>query len=640
MGRWRELVIDAWSAVSHKGPMDNSPRSRFEGWTPSSWMGEEHRRRLTAYTIFAAYDQNVSREFLITSNDADRSDRREYGDAALVIDTVLAHVLGESQEVVVPGADAYDPELDEWEPGEPAEGEDPEPDPRTPEQVADNAAARALADRQEFLRQWADDVHLPLRLTDTERNAVRSGDGVLLLGWNGRQQRPVPAVMDPGFYFPVLPDTLDSYDYPEKVHFAWELPADDFEDGKARVRRITYELRDLAPIVDEDAAAAYDPDEPEYDDAVFSLPPDTEWATVDEDGWVHRVVVRRYPWAQDEPSRRACFVTDATWKLDDLNDAANVDAFNLDGAAFAFDDDGNVLRDHDLGIDFLPVVHVPNTPPGGEHYGTSSLARVSQLLDDIQTADTDAESASSLTGSPIIGFSGGSATASDTLTGHRATTADPVEVTPGMFIRLGADGKLSTVDTSGNLKATRENVQALLDRLAVNSRLPAAVLGRVKPSEVPSGFAMQLSFGPLTSMIRQMRLVRSVKYPLMMKMVQRLYQANGVLPPGPTPRAEVQLGAFLPSDQAGVLTAVKDARSTTPPMISLETAVAMLLEAGFPIDDVAEEISRIEGRDYEGAGTIVDATGDVDAARAYLGMEPAAPPPPPEVPPVPVPGAS
>lgn len=635
MGRIREVILDVWSSVSHKGPMQDDLKTRIEGWSPAAWMGEEHKRRLTAYTIFTAYDNNVSREFLVTTNDVDRNDRREYGDAALVIDTVLAHVLGESQEVVVPGAEDYDPELDEWEPGETAEGEEPETDPRSPEQIAANAAARALAVRQDFLREWADDVHLSLRLTDHERNAVRSGDGVLLLGWNARQGRPVPAVMDPGFYFPVLPDTLDSYDYPEKVHFAWELPGEDFDDGKARIRRITYELRDLVPIEDADAAVAYDVSEEEYDDAVYSLPEGTAWATIDEDGVPVRVVVRQYPW-RDEPSRQACFVTDATWKLDDLKDANNVDGFSLEHAEIATDDEGNHLRDHDLGIDFLPVIHQPNTPPGGEHYGTSSLARVSQLLDDIQTADTDAESASSLTGSPIIGYSGGSVEANEMLTGHRSS-ADPVEVTPGMFLKLGANGKLTTVDTSGNLKATRENVQALLDRLAVNSRLPAAVLGRVKPSEVPSGFAMQLSFGPLSSMIRQMRLVRSVKYPLMLKMVQRLYQANGVLDAGPTPRAEVQLGSFLPSDRAGVLAMVKDAYDAG--LVSLETAVAMLLEAGFPIDDVAEEIERIQSRDFEGAGELADATGDTEAAREYLGMEPATVPET-TVPPVPIPGAS
>lgn len=615
MGRLRDmLTIDKWSPVAHKAPMKDDVRNRVDatmnGWAPSPWTGEEHRRRLTAYMLLAAYDQNVSRHFLETTDDKDRDERREYGDAALVIDQTLAHLLGETQEIVVPGAEDYDPELGDADAGDDAPADEDAP---TADDLAANEAARALSETQDFLRTWADNVHLTLRMVDCERNAVGLGDGVYLLGWDGARERPTCAVMDPAFYFPVLPDTLDSYDYPETVHFAWELPGEDFGDGKDRVRRITYRLTDLQPEFDE---LAYDmATNDEEREAAYTLPDGAVWR--ERDGF--REVVRQYPWdATGDLSTKVCTVTDATWKLEDLKDAHQPEAFNLENASIRWDSEREeFVQDLDLGIDFLPVVHIPNTPPGGDHYGQSSLARALQILDDLQNGDTDAQAASATTGSPIIGVSGTATGGDDPLTGRRGV---PLEVRPGQVWRFGADGRMDVLDTSPQLGATREYTTHLLDRLSVNTRLPAAVLGRLKPSEVPSGFAMQLSFGPLTSMIRQMRLVRSVKYPLLLKMVLRLYQANEVLPPGPTPRVEIALGAYLPSDVAGTLTAAREAYAAK--VISLETAVKMLQDVGFPIDDIAAEIALIEQRDYLGANELADATGDVDAVRARLGLDP------------------
>lgn len=623
-----QVVIDRWASIAHKAPLGTSPAqaltSKIQGWVPSDWTGEEHKRRLTAYMVLAAYDENSSRHFLDTTSQEDRDERREYGDAALVIEQTLAHLLGESQEVVVPGAEDYDPELvevtqpDDADPdAEPVEGP-------TPDELAANEAARLLSVRQEFLREWADEIHLQLRLMDGERKAVGLGDGVYLLGWDAARGKVIPSVMDPGFYFPVLPDTLDSYEYPTRVHFAWELPGEDFPDGKERVRRITYELVRLQPVVDEFALQVARTDEERA--AAETLPEGARWVSVPVPGFPDlrdRKLVRRYPWSEEETDM-TCVVTDAMWTVDALKDANKPDAFRVDQAEVRFDDDGPVDR-RDLLIDFLPVIHVPNTPPGGDHYGQSSLAKVLQVIDDVQNADTDANAASGTTGSPIVVLKAGGPTGStatttggppgtdNPFTGRKAATSS-YEVKPGaVWWGEGAD----VIDTSAGLEALGNRVDRLLDRLSINGRLPAAVLGRVKPSEVPSGFAMQLSFGPLSAMIRTLRMVRAVKHPLMLKMVQRIYQANGVLPPGETPRAEIQLGAYLPSDVAGVLDTIAKAY---PKFMSLETAVTMMLEVGIPIDDVAAEIARIEGRDFEGANELAD-LGDPAAAWAYLGRE-------------------
>jgi hypothetical protein len=612
----RDLVINRWANLSHKTPMRDDIPSRIksdrQGWSPRTWIGDEHRHRLSGYVLLSGYLNNVSRHFLETTDADDISDRREYGDPALLRDQIRDAVLGETIAVSVRDAERYDPDLD-GPPPAPQEGQ--EPDESDVQARAENTIYRGLAERQEWLQEWADDVHLELRLVDLESNAVGMGDGVLLLGWDADKQRVVPAVMDPGFYFPVLPDTIDGYAYPTRVHFAWELDGENYPDGKTRVRRITYELVDLAPSWDEDLIATMGPDEDITE--AMSIPDGTRWVTLKSALGEERVLVREYPWRPGENSTRTCLVTDATYKLDDLKDIPDVDSFDERFAVYALDGELQPIWRKDLEIDFLPVIHVPNSPPGGEHYGESSIARVLQILDDIQNADTDAEKSAATTGAPIT-WSSGAGGSANPLTGALGKTLD---VKPGTHWDLGADGSAGSIDTSTQLSATREYVKHLLDRLSVNARMPAVLLGTVKPSEVPSGFAMSLSFGPLSSMIRVMRLVRSSKYPLLLKQVQRLAQANGALPPGETPHAEIAFGSFLPTDVDAVLKRVIEAWEAK--VISLETGVTMLLEAGFPIDDVAEEIVRIGRRDYEAANALADATGDTDAVRDLLGMDPA-----------------
>ncbi|MGW0825977.1 hypothetical protein [Streptomyces sp. NPDC002845] len=77
-------------------------------------------------------------------------------------------------------------------------------------------------------------------------------------------------------------------------------------------------------------------------------------------------------------------------------------ALTLARARFRTDADGEILNRLDLQLDFIPIVHVPNTINGAEHYGQSSLLSAAQLLDDLAAADTDSQRASATTGSPII----------------------------------------------------------------------------------------------------------------------------------------------------------------------------------------------------------------------------------------------
>lgn len=615
--RLRDLVLDPWTPLSHKAPLSRPGGHYTEA---PSWLPPADRRRLVAYTILKAYERNAARVFLPTDplrvfeddgSDVGRDERREYGEAGLLVRQTVAALLGDTQEVSVPGADA-DPDVP------------PAPDDPTPEDLeqlaeaeADAEQARNLADAEEWLRTWADQERLPAKLLESERNAVGLGDAVYLVAWDPAKRRPRLTVVDPGFYFPVLPEAGLADDYPTRVHLAWELPA--VEGRPARVHRVTYELDLIRPVTVEEVGPLgrlrrvvpflTSPDE---------RPVLRDGDRLDADGFI----VRDLPWhgEGDEPTRLTCYMTEAEWDLDGLR--GGLDDLSPATATYSRNAAGELVDRLDLGFDFLPVLHVPNTPASLEHYGESSLSLVLQLLDELASSDTDESAASATTGSPPIGVSGA------------AVERGRMTMGPGEVWGLGADGRLSTVDTSANLTALGERIARLLERLSVNARLPGTVLGRGDAAGTTSGLHLLLTFGPLQTMVREMRLTRDEKYPLLLRFVQRLAMLGGVLPAGPVAPAVLRLGSFLPTD---LDSEVKRATSLYEAgAISLPTLVRMLRDAGVPVENVRDEVEAIEGRDYARALQLADATNDQEAVRDLLGLPPA----PPLVPalPLPVPG--
>jgi hypothetical protein len=150
-----------------------------------------------------------------------------------------------------------------------------------------------------------------------------------------------------------------------------------------------------------------------------------------------------------------------------------------------------------------------------------------------------------------------------------------------------------------------------------------------------SGYAIELSLGPLDSLVSSMRLARAHKYALMLKFCQRLFLAGqhpdwmGIT----VQAAELVFGPYTPTDTSGVLTQVTE--GVDKGVLSLETGVRMLQEAGFPIEDVQVEIERIQSRQFDKARMLADATGDTQLVGDFLGAkvnEPA-PAPAPQLPP-------
>ncbi|MEU3260955.1 hypothetical protein ABZ694_24735 [Streptomyces albidoflavus] len=556
----RQLVIDAWSWLNYKpiyADTRGMPHRRAFPEAAATWVPAADERRLAAYKLLAAYTSNQAGELAALRDGDEARDRREFGDPSMFVDTLVAHVLGDGQRIVVPGAEADDDSTDEQ-------------------------AVRV----QTLLRDWAERELLPMRMLQTEQKAVPLGDGVYLLHWDQDKRRVRVRTYDPGFYFPVLPEDGDGSDYPERVHLAWELPEDPKRGVKARVRRITYELgwieqgeRDVVRGGLEDADSDQEP----------SVQP------------------RQYPW-NDEPSYRTCYLTDATWELGDLTGPVDVDSLPMDRASFAEGVDGVVLDRRDLMIDFVPLIHVPNTvPPAEEHWGQSSLAKALQVFDELAGADTDSSRASATTGSPIIHLSG-----------KAASGRNQLAVGPGMILETGEGGRMDTVNTAPQLQELRSHRADLADRAAAVVRLPAVALGTLDPTKVPSGYALALSLGPLDSLISSMRLARAHKDQLLLKFVQRLHLA-GQHPEweGVTPQPAILVrGPYTPTDQAAVLEQVTT--GVAGGVLSLETGVRMLQEAGYPIEDTEQEIRQIESRAFAAAKDLADALGNATAVAEFL----------------------
>lgn len=591
------VIIDRWSALNYKPLYSDHlgmPNRRAFPEAHATWVPVADERRLAAYKVFTAYDNNQIAELSAISDGESSRDRREFGDPAMFVDTITSHVLGDEQTITVPGAEEA--------------GDGGGPDAVTAERV------------QTLLREWADEELLPMRLLQVERRAVSLGDGVLLLHWDSDKQRVRLKTYDPGFYFPVIDEDSDGSDYPDRVHFAWELPEDKARNLPARLRRITYHLDWIRPQtangVDRAGRPLRAPVLSEATDETAAEPVLGQGDVLDGNGSITRL----YPWSE-KPSYKTVYLTDATWDLGDLKAPVDVDSLPMDKAHFATNEQGEVLDALDLYQDFVPVIHLPNTvPEPGEHWGQSSLAKVLQVFDELSGTDTDSSKASATTGSPILAISG-----------QAVRQQHEYVAGPGMVLTLGDGGSITSVETSGNLAELRHHVDALKDRASTTARLPAVALGAADPAQFNSGYQMELALGPLDSLMSGMRLARDHPDRLIPKFVQRLFQAGQhpdwvglpVLP------AKLIRGAYTPTDKSAVLEEVTKAR--TAGVISLETALRKLQEIGWPIDDIQEEMKRIDARSFADARLLADALGNPAETAAFLGREAPAEPQAPAV---------
>lgn len=433
----------------------------------------------------------------------------------------------------------------------------------------DEVAAARLAE----LEVWNDQERFNASVIEVERDTLTIGDGVYHLWADPEKERVRLQVYDAGTYFPVLDPNQPYGDFPRTVHVAWEYEFTKPDGSKEpRIRRKTWEL---APIqAGEDGSY----------DGLLNL--DTGR------------IARRYPYAPDDLSYVTCYYTDAIWTLDGISNKLgqlDVESFDVSKAIeVAVDTEGRECRRLDLQQDYIPIIHLPNTVAIKDHFGQSILMAISQILQDLAVADTAAVMAADLAGTPMIGVEG------------EGPSGD-MEVAPGQVIH----GKMTPLDLSAALTSIMAYIGQLSKRMTTNARVADAVLGRIEPGEIKSGLHYALMFGPMRSLIEELRLVRAEKYPLLYRFAQRMSISHGWMT-GPVQPVTVKFGSYLPSDQAAVIEATT--KLWQEKLISRATALQMLVDEGIVDVDVSEELKAVEREDFEAALSLLEALGSGDDA--------------------------
>ncbi len=528
----RTFLHDQWSPLSHVDTLGDGATGTARPQNVAQWVDDVDARRLTAYRILSAYVDNVRRYYL---PDALWQARAQGLDSSGMIPTTSSSNGSEAAKMREYGhagliCDATRSLV---------LGEDQTIVVVDPTQEGDTENT-ATAKVRDWLEAWATKERLVGKLLTGEETTITDGDGVYALGWSPKADRPRLKVYDPGFYFPDLlaadkPEYADwdDDDFPPVVHLAWETEQD---DGKSILHRTTWRMVKL--------------------DQGVSAP----WGGTRD--WTCVMEVIEIGTDRLQPG----------WTIYNL--PADADAVTI------------VKPATDLGVDFMPVVHVPNDEPGGRHFGRSTLMRVAMILDDLMGADTDLSISSEL-----------SAPAATVIKGAGSPTLDGG---PGAQWNLPAGASADQLDTSKSLDAQLKYAAHLLEMLSQNTRLAMVLLGKVDVAAAPSGYALELGFAPTSALVRELRNVRSVKYPLLLKFAVRLTQANDPtqIPAGVTPDLSIDLGAALPADLPAAIEAVKDLLPIR--AISTATAVRMLSRAGLPIEDAAAEVALIESEALAG----------------------------------------
>jgi len=187
----------------------------------------------------------------------------------------------------------------------------------------DGVTSPAALARQADFDTWADAEGFPAKVLETERDTVKLGDGVYALTTSAEKGRVRLRLFSPECYFPVRdPDDAED-EFPRIVRIAWqECHRNDDGTETDRIRCITWELRAR----------------PEG--------------------------LRNLPWSK-RPTALTCYLSDGTWAMDAIGGRDIDRGFPPDRAQWRTTTrpDGSVaeLVDVDLDLDFIPVVHLPNT---------------------------------------------------------------------------------------------------------------------------------------------------------------------------------------------------------------------------------------------------------------------------------------
>lgn len=606
-------ILDPYSGLDHKlGMGDDS-----DGLDASpSWANEFDSRRQNAYYRIQALREGKGRMLLRPDplNEFKEQQWRELGDVAVIIDQQAGSVLGDGPELEIVGADESLPST----PDLPDPPEPPQDDEEGQDDAGDGPGAEAaailrevmadvyavsleawranlvsiisewqerteerpkLVERQRWLRAWAEADRYLAKITELEHDAiVPLGDGVIVHGYDYRADRPTTEIFNPESYYPVLDDQSTNR-FPRKVRIAWDY---ENADGDAMLRVQTWELVDITEGSEDEPA-------PDPGDPLKYLPEGEE--QTETCLYSHKI-----------------YLADDVNLIDEIDDVAPVEIVDHEVRR------GEIVPADRVPwhTDYLPIVHIPNTLSTLEHFGRSPVLRIAQAADELAQNDSWEGLAAHYAARPI--------TALD----NPSSRQNEIDLTPGQTL----SGKVSVVDMARQLEQIMKRGEMLRSTLLTNSFTPEGMVGRISPDEVPSGLALSLSFTAFEQHIERMRMARTQKYALSLKMVQRLAIQNesaSLVGDGPAEDmtalpARLRFGTFMPQDLAGASKVVQ--LLLTSGAISPETAVRMVQAAGGPIADVDDEVARLYRLMTAKADEMTAATEDPRYAIDLLRLEP------------------
>jgi len=159
-------IIDQYSFLDNRTGI---PSDAMPFGVSISWVPEEHRRRLRAYTVLFGYLMNRAKLFR-SSSAHDPDDLFEDGDVEFICSALRDAAVGGGVDIHVDG-------------GEKAAGQE------------------KAADQQKRLKEWASQVNFDLKMMRNELKASALGDCVYWLKMDFDTGIPHLSTIDPGFVF-------------------------------------------------------------------------------------------------------------------------------------------------------------------------------------------------------------------------------------------------------------------------------------------------------------------------------------------------------------------------------------------------------------------------------------------------------
>lgn len=503
-----------------------------------SWIPESHERRIQAYDVLAAYNNCYSRDYRNTSAEsgvaADNDKIIETGNAEWLCLKFKNKLLGGELSITVPVPKKYGneetlknlqasilPDLKAYAIKQLA--------------VLNEMKAR-LSLRESYLQGWFQDEMIALKIDENEETCSFLGDCCYYVQWNTVTGVPEIITYDPGTVFPYFnlqgEVSLEDEKTPvsDRVFVAWEEIADEFKDDKVddkenaytKLFRDTYELRMMS-------------------------------------------------------SGKRCFRQKVIFKHV-IGDSMQI--WQYDDKEFY--NDQQSLKWEDLGIDFIPIVWIPNMVVQGDVFGKSNIHTLIPTLDSLMNTDTDLGENSEHLGGATVFVSG-----KDIVIRKDSVTKEPLPVPlqPRTILPLGEGGRMDLLDTSTMQEALLKTGDKTLKDFIRLSEITEAGAGMIKPSDIPSGVALRILMQPLLDKINPRRMHRQNAYKALFYCVQRLYQIYGnqdekAIFADPLTDALIQFGAILPSDDSTML----DYYTKLMDLLDEETVLEMMKEDGYQFD--------------------------------------------------------